>query len=189
MISEKNREFLLKLARKSIEYYIKNGRQKTLLAGNSPQNQELKEKLATFVTLTIDGELRGCIGKLLPAQALYADVVENAYLAAFEDTRFYPVTEDELIKIKIEISVLSRPVELRYKDIEELKKFLFVNKPGVILSWGLYQATYLPQVWKDIDDVDEFLGSLCLKAGLNAGQWKSGDCGIKTYTVESFSEK
>jgi len=148
--------------------------------------KKFKEKRACFVTLILDGKLRGCVGSLTARQELWKDVLENAINSAFFDSRFYPLTKKEFDKIKIEISVLNVPKEIEYKNEGELKKKIF--KKGVIIKKGYCSATYLPQVWGQIQDKDEFLSSLCLKAGLNASAWKKEKLNVFVYDIEKVRE-
>jgi len=134
----------------------------------------LRKKRACFVTLTVDGVLRGCIGHILPIQELYKDIIENAKSTAFDDPRFPPVLQDELDHLNIEISILTIPKPFVYKTIEELLGYLAKEKPGVILSKCPYQATFLPAVWDELPDPQSFLTNLSLKAGLPADAWKHG---------------
>ena len=162
--------------------------QSDLTIDESKLTDPMNENAATFVTLTIDGELRGCIGKLEPTCELFRDVSENAVSSAFYDPRFPQITEDELKKIKIEISILSKPEELKYKNSNELLKYLDENKPGVILKMGISKATFLPQVWEEIGNPKEFLSHLCVKAGLDKNSWMKDNVQIEIYQVFKFSE-
>lgn len=173
---------LLKLARES----IKTEFGKSKLKVSEKIKKKFSERRACFVTLTINGDLRGCIGSLEARQELWKDVVENARKAAFSDPRFTQLTEDELSKIKIEISVLSIPKKIEYKNEEELKKKIL--KKGVVIKKGFYQATYLPQVWEQLHDFEDFIGSLCEKAGLSTDAWKSLELEVWTYSVQAIKE-
>ncbi|WP_200762759.1 AmmeMemoRadiSam system protein A [Nitrosophilus alvini] len=149
---------------------------------------ELLEKRATFVTINEQGSLRGCIGSIIPYRTLLEDVIENAKAAAFHDPRFAPLSRDEFEKINIEISILTVPEILPYSDKEDLRKKIRPGIDGVILKYNGYQATFLPQVWEDLNDFDQFFAHLCMKAGLGP------DCldlhpEILTYQVEKFSEE
>ena len=93
------------------------------------------------------------------------------------DYRFEPVDSAELPGIEVEISILERPKRYKYSSPEKLVKFLAENKSGVILKKGFNQATYLPQVWEELKNPEEFMGSLCQKAGLPLGEWKKIDRG------------
>ena len=177
---------LLKLARESIGHYLKT--QKQFVKDTSDFSSELQEKRGTFVTLTIGGQLRGCIGHIIAIQPLYLDVIDNAVNAAFEDPRFEPLAEDELEDIKIEISVLSQPKPLEYKGADDLLKKLRPDVDGVIIKQGFYQATFLPQVWEQLKQPEDFLSHLCAKAGLDSNAWRKGDLKVETYQVENFEE-
>lgn len=180
-MTKSTQNWLLTLAKKSIEFKLKN---LPLTINNIPN--EAKVIKSSFVTLTKEGELRGCIGHLFPTQALYLDVINSSLGAAFSDYRFSPLTSPELPLINIEISVLSKPRKLNYKNPTDLVKKLLITKPGVILKQGNSQATFLPQVWQDLTEPTMFLSQLCLKAGLPQDQWKN-QIGIKIYTVENFA--
>jgi AmmeMemoRadiSam system protein A len=176
---------LLKLARESI---ISELEKREAKIGEDIKNKYNK-KQACFVTITINGELRGCIGSIEPRQELWKDVLENSRNAAFSDSRFEELTKDELGKIKIEISVLTLPSEISFEDSEELKKK--IKGKGVILQSGFYSATYLPQVWDELARENDFLDSLCTKAGLNPNIWREGPKSklrVWTYLVEKVSE-
>ena len=151
------------------------------------QLPSLKDEAATFVTLTIDGNLRGCIGSLIARRSLIEDIKSNAYSAAFEDPRFHPLTKDEYNNIKIEISLLSEPLKLDYIDFKDLKTKLIPNKHGVILKLGVHQATFLPQVWEQLPDFETFMYHLYNKANLDLKE-QSVLPEIYTYTVEKIEE-
>lgn len=175
-------EELLNLARKTIKAYFNGSRfeiEKDII-------KKYSNKQACFVTLKELGELRGCIGCLEPHQELYKDVMDNSINAAFRDPRFPSLKEEELEKIKIEVSVLSIPKKLIFKDIEDLLKKID-NNMGIILKSGLYEATFLPQVWEDIPDKIEFLQHLSLKAGLSRDGWKNAS--FEYYSVEKVEEE
>jgi AmmeMemoRadiSam system protein A len=183
-LSLKDKKFLLELARKAIEAGLKNV---PLKIDIKTIPERLKKKMCSFVTLTIDGNLRGCIGKLIPIKPLYLDVLENAEGAAFHDPRFCPLSREEFKKVKIEISILGPPQKIFYKDTKQLLGFLKKKKPGVILKKGFREATFLPQVWEELADPIEFLSHLSLKAGLLKDDWKEG-AEIYIYYVEKISE-
>jgi AmmeMemoRadiSam system protein A len=143
---------------------------------------------ASFITLTIDGDLRGCIGALEPYQPLAEDVREHARQAALEDPRFSPVSLDEVDRIKIEISRLTLPKRVEYTDAEDLLSRLRQNVDGVILRDGFRRATFLPQVWEKIPDKVDFLENLCSKMGAEPDTWRSKHLEVLTYQVEEFQE-
>lgn len=175
---------LLKLARESIKSELEG---KELKVSES-LGKKYSEKKACFVTLTINGDLRGCIGSLEARQELWKDVIGNARSAAFRDPRFYELTEKELEKVKIEISVLSKPEKIVYNNVEDLLFKIKPKKDGLIIKLGFYSATYLPQVWEQISIKEEFLESLCRKAGLSGDFWKSGKLEVWKYSVDSVAE-
>lgn len=123
----------------------------------------LAQNGATFVTLTLNNQLRGCIGSLQAHRPLLDDLISNAFAAAFEDPRFYELTLDEFKKVNIEISILSTPVEVIYTDIEDLKTKIKSNIHGVILQKDGRRSTFLPQVWEQLPTFEEFFSHLCYK--------------------------
>lgn len=127
----------------------------------------LNDQRACFVTLKIDGRLRGCIGSLMPTKKLIDDVIENAQNAAFRDFRFQPLSKKEFEKVEIEISLLTIPKIIIYDSIDELKEKIRPNIDGVILKQDQNKATFLPQVWDELPTFDEFFENLSLKAGLD----------------------
>ena len=127
----------------------------------------LQEQGAVFVTLTIDGNLRGCIGSLVAHRSLLDDLIQNAKAAAFEDPRFPPLSREEFKKVHIEISLLSAPQKLLYDTKEDLKNKIRPNVDGVILKDAYHQATFLPQVWEQLPSFELFFAHLCQKAGMS----------------------
>ncbi len=184
MLSEKEKKTLLSIARRAIEIHPKKLGEKDF----GELTPALREKRGAFVTLTLKGNLRGCIGYIEPVKELCLAVAENAVNAAYSDPRFPPLSEEEKGLVKIEVSVLSQPEGLYYKDAEELLKILEKKKPGVIVREGLRSATFLPQVWESVPAPEEFLSELCLKAGLPANEWRTGNLEVQTYTAEHFQE-
>lgn len=131
------------------------------------QYPEMNIKQATFVTLTLHGQLRGCIGSLIAHRPLIDDLISNAQSAAFHDPRFSPLTLQEFIHTKIEVSLLSEPKHIAYTDEADLKSKIHVNEDGVILKLGNnHQATFLPQVWEELNDFESFFAHLGMKAGI-----------------------
>jgi uncharacterized protein len=175
--------FLLKLARESLEAGVKG------LAIPKPGNppESAKKLQGCFVTLTKFGELRGCIGYIEGIKPLYEAVIDNAQNAALSDPRFPVVSASELSEIRIEISVLTPPVPLDYKDPQDLLRKLVPNKDGIILQKGFHQSTFLPQVWEQLPDKVQFLEHLSLKGGMPADGWKTAT--VKRYGAIHFQEK
>ena len=145
-------------------------------------------RCATFVTLKHKGQLRGCIGTLSASDPLAEGVRRNAVNAAFHDPRFSPLTETELGQVEIEVSVLSEPQPLSFSDPEDLLRKLRPDVDGVIIRQGHASATFLPQVWEQLPKKEDFLGHLCLKAGLPRDAWKRGTLEVSTYQVQYFEE-
>jgi AmmeMemoRadiSam system protein A len=143
----------------------------------------------TFVTLVLNGSLRGCIGTLSSPEPLARNVRENALNAAFRDPRFPPLTADEFQQIVIEVSVLSPPEPLVYTDADDLLARIRPGVDGLIIRKGGASATFLPQVWKQLPRRQDFLAHLCLKAGLPARAWREGDLDVETYQVHYFEEE
>ena len=166
-MNEKNKKTLLKLAREVINARLQG--KEIELPVKIPA--ELNQERGVFVTLELDGELKGCIGYIEPITSVYKAVAECAVSAAFHDPRFMPVAGREMERIKIEISILSKPEKLAYKNVDDLLKKLN-DKMGLIIKKGYATSTFLPQVWEDVPDKEEFLNHLCMKAGLNAKEWK-----------------
>jgi AmmeMemoRadiSam system protein A len=178
---------LLRLAREAMMIRVKGEKLPRLELSSLPLR--LREDGASFITLTVRGELRGCIGALEAYQPLAEDVREHAVAAALEDPRFAPVSERELSGITIEVSRLTRPIPLEYKDGDDLVSKLRPHVDGIILrdTFG-HRATFLPQVWEKIPDPVEFLNHLCEKMGLSENAWRAKHLEISTYQVEEFHE-
>ena len=185
-LTRKDCEVLLVEARLAIEKTVKG---KLLEKINIEEYSEaLRENGASFVTLTKEGQLRGCIGALEPYQPLIEDVREHAIAAATQDYRFPPVKPGELENINIEISRLTKPIPLIYNDPAELPRLLRPGVDGVVLVDGSRRATFLPQVWEKINEPMAFLNHLCLKMGLPADRWKNKKMEVFIYQVEEFHE-
>lgn len=181
-----SKKFLLELARNSVSHFLETGEIPEIEADEIPT--EFKKDGAVFVTLTLNDELRGCIGHLEAIQPIWRDVAENAISSAFGDPRFSPLTKPELEKIRIEISLLAAPARLEYRNAEQLIDFLKREKPGLIIKKGARQATFLPSVWEGLSEAEEFLSHLCLKAGLSSFEWQKGDLEVRFYKAEKISE-
>ena len=152
-------------------------------------DEALKVKAGTFVTLTMNGQLRGCIGSLEAREPLVEGVKHNALNAAFRDPRFSALTKKELGKVHVEVSILTDPKPLAYTDSKELLKKLRPGIDGLIIRQGYAGATFLPQVWEQLPDKEEFLAHLCMKAGLSPDEWKKGKLEVQTYQVQYFEEE
>lgn len=142
---------------------------------------------ASFVTLTVQGRLRGCIGSLVAHRPLARDVWENAQAAAVEDPRFEPVDAAQYERLSLEVSVLTAPRAVPASTQAEALSRLRPGIDGVILQAGYHRATFLPQVWQELPDPRDFLGELKLKAGL-ARTWWDATARLSVYRVRAWSE-
>ena len=185
-LTKKEKDFLLSLARKTLEEYYKTGKKIKI---NGTLTENLLNVQGCFVTLIKHGALRGCIGHITPNEELYKCVIDNAINAAINDMRFDPVEEEELEDIVIDISVLSVPEKLSFSSGEDLKNQLKPLIDGVVLKQGFYQSTYLPQVWEQLPDKEQFLSSLCNKGGLKSDCWQDTKTEVFTYQADVFEEE
>jgi AmmeMemoRadiSam system protein A len=183
-----DRKFLLELARRTLTTVAANP------ASTGPEldlksvSPKLAKKKACFVTLTKAGVLRGCIGHILPKEALCQAVIDNARNAALLDPRFDAVRPDEVGQIKIEISVLTEPQPLAFDSPDDLLNKLKPHQDGVLLRIGERGATFLPQVWEQLPDKVQFLDHLSEKAGCPPGAWRGKETSVSIYHVECFEE-
>ena len=184
-LNSQEKEILLKIARHALESEIRGDKHLPLNVKTTPL---LEAEGASFVTLTINGQLRGCIGALEPYQALIEDVREHALAAALNDYRFPPVRADELEKIDIEISRLTAPKPLKYTNSDNLLSKLRPNIDGVVLKDGYRGSTFLPQVWGQLPNAEDFLSHLCQKMGASSDLWKHKKLDVLIYQVEEFSD-
>jgi len=182
--STQQRKYLLRLARKTVEAAV--GRQRLPNSDGDKMAEQFSEPRGCFVTLKKEGRLRGCIGSIFPQQSLYDAIVHAAASAAVRDRRFRPVQSSELKDIDVEVSVLTMPSRIEFASPDELLDKLRPGKDGVVLRVGSRESTYLPQVWEQMPDKQEFLGHLAEKAGLDRSAWKQA--AILTYQVEAFHE-
>ena len=183
-ITQKQGKALVAFARKTI--FDRLGME----AGEHPEGIENEKVLhspcGTFVTLTLNGELRGCIGSPTSNESVLEGVRRNAINAALYDPRFPPLTKEEAEQMVVEVSVLTEPQPLAYKDAKDLVAKLSPGTDGVIIKKGLAKATFLPQVWEQLPSTDAFLTHLCVKAGLPENAWEQGGLEVHTYQVQSF---
>lgn len=181
-MSTERGQVLLPLARGAIESRL--GQAAKVPAQDAPW---LREWGACFVTLTQQGELRGCIGTLQAHRPLLADVQANAVAAALHDPRFAPLAFEELAYTEIEVSLLSPTQPLAFAGQADALAQLRPGVDGVVLEYGRYRSTFLPQVWEQLPDVDAFMAQLKRKAGLPADFWAEG-LRLQRYTVSKFKE-
>jgi len=191
-ISDNQGKGLLTLARRAIAQelgiFAAHGQQAGSGAAGPGDRSILKEKRGLFVTLYKQGQLRGCIGSIEPVASIGKALDENARAAAFRDSRFSPLQQEEFHEIDIEISLLSPPMVLGYETPADLVRLLVPHRDGVVLKKGGRRATFLPQVWEQLPTPEPFLSHLCMKAGLSSDAWQTGPLDIFVYRVQSFEE-
>jgi uncharacterized protein (TIGR00296 family) len=179
-------KFLVKLARQTIEGYLRTGKK--------PQAPKVGAKFqgrrGVFVTLTKDGELRGCIGHPLPTMLLVEAVIDAAISSATRDPRFPPVGVDEMHDIKLEVSVLSEPEIIKVKNPREYPKCIVIGRDGLIVELSGCAGLLLPQVPAEYGwDAEEFLSHACMKAGLMPDYWLQKGVCISKFSAQIFAEK
>jgi AmmeMemoRadiSam system protein A len=189
VLTKEEKTFLLQLVRKTIIRFFSTGKPLELKPEEVP-SKKLVEIGACFVTLYKGSNLRGCIGTLEANRPLVFDVINNSLESAFNDPRFQPLGPGELEKVKISISVLTKPEPFPVKNKEDLLKKLKPNKHGLIIKKGWARATFLPVVWEQLPTKEEFLSHLCMKAGLAEDAWKETK-GMEffVYEAEEFEEE
>ncbi len=188
-LSEKHGQALVKAARRTIEDKLSVKKEGSETDDAALSDPVMQEKHGVFVTLTINGQLRGCIGYLEGREPVVDAVRHNAANAAFGDPRFPPLKASELEDLDIEVSILTDPKVLEYRDSSDLLAKLAPGIDGVIIRSGLSSATFLPQVWEQLPGKEEFLSHLCLKAGLPSNAWAKGTLEVLTYRVRYFEER
>lgn len=151
-------------------------------------NPIVKEHIANFVSVSVRGQLRGCIGNLRPQLMLRDSIYHNAMSAAFADYRFKPLSKEDWPGLVVEISILSPLREIRVHDEEGLLRQLEPGKHGLLIEQALHRATFLPKVWASLPDKSQFLLELKRKAGMPDHGW-SADIRCFLYTAQSFSRK
>ena len=182
-LNNDDKKTLLDIAKKSIDFGIQN--QLALPVKLNEFSEKLQQNAASFVTLTLNGNLRGCIGTLEAHQALVKDVSDHAYAAAFEDPRFPSLSKQELPKIEISISILTPAEAMNFSSEKDLLSQLEPGTDGLILEAGFKKATFLPAVWEQLKSPEEFLNHLKIKAGLNVTDWPD-PISISRYQTISF---
>lgn len=148
----------------------------------------LQERSACFVTLTQNGQLRGCIGTLEAYRPLLQDVKANAEAAAFQDPRFAPLTLAELGATEVEVSLLSAMQDMTFGSEGEALAQLRPEVDGIVFEYGRYRSTFLPQVWEQLPDPAEFMAHLKYKAGLSPSFWAQ-EVKLSRYTVSKWTER
>lgn len=182
-LCEEEHILLHQIAREAVEYRLRHGDELPVDTARYPR--PLREPGASFVTLQIRGELRGCIGSLQAYQPLVEDVAHNACAAAFSDPRFPPLSPQELPALEYHISILSAAEPIQFASEADLLRQIRPGVDGLILEDGRHRGTFLPTVWESLPDAVQFFQQLKLKAGLPADYW-SDSLTVSRYTTESF---
>ena len=168
VLNQKNRGILVELARKSIAQGFTT--QQALKINIKQYPQSLTMLRATFVTLKLKGQLRGCIGTTEAVQPLVSSVADSAFKAAFRDPRFNALSEEEFRSTELSISVLTPPTPITFKNEAELLNSLHPGIDGLTIKLGARKATFLPSVWETLPDSRNFLAQLKLKAGIKSDE-------------------
>ena len=186
-VSDEDRARLIAAARASLAFGVENGRapKATLGAGLSPSLTAMR---ASFVTLKIGDNLRGCVGSVGARRPLLVDVAANAYKAGFADPRFGPLTREEIQSLTIDIAVLSTPRPIRFTDEADLLRQVRPDVDGLILEAGDHRSVFLPSVWDRFPKPEAFVKQLKRKAGLAPDDW-SDELRVFRYAAERFRER
>lgn len=182
-LTKQQQDSLLQLARQSIRHGLRHGIPLRIELDAYPA--ALLQQRASFVTLQRHGQLRGCIGMLEAVRPLVEDVAKNAFAAAFRDPRFPPLREAECADLELHLSILSPAEALSFTSESELLAQLQPRIDGLILQEGHRRGTFLPSVWHQLPQAEEFLQHLKQKAGLPAQYW-SDSLRVWRYRSESF---
>lgn len=181
MTPEKERKRMLKLARSAITFHEDEEKLRRII-----NSTKLKGESGVFVSVYVNDVLRGCIGNLNSID-LKEGILKYAIMAAYEDHRFDAIEKKEYNSMKIHINLLSEPKEIKPSNAFELLKML-ETKPGLIIEKNFRSATFLPSVWEQLPNKEEFMNHLCMKAGFPAEEWKKHGMSFYIYTSEEFSE-
>ncbi len=190
-LTEEQGQILVSLARQTLATHFRRppSEGKGAELESRLQGAEFQASCGVFVTLKIGEQLRGCIGCLTGRGPLAAGVRDNAIHAALHDPRFAPLSDEELDRVVIEVSVLTPPQSLDYEDGEDLLRKLRPGVDGVTIRKHMASATFLPQVWDQLPKKEDFLTHLCRKAGLPDNGWRKDGLEVETYQVQFFEEK
>ncbi len=181
--SAEEQNILLALARTAIEHGL--AMQQELTLDLFSYSEKLRQVRASFVTLLLDNDLRGCIGSLEATRPLVSDINHNAYAAAFRDPRFSPLSQQAFKNVELSISILTPSEPMVFASEDDLLSQIQIGIDGLILSDGHHQATFLPSVWQTLPDKKDFLNHLKQKAGLKKDHW-SANISIARYKTFSF---
>jgi uncharacterized protein (TIGR00296 family) len=184
MISDKAGEYLVDIAKQTIEHYIKT-KEKLEIPEDYPI--ELDEKLGVFVTLNKNNELRGCIGYAEPIESAINATIEVAIAAAFRDPRFSAVTKDEFPILDLEVTVLTKPELIVVAHPDQYFDEIEIGRDGLIIQKGYSRGLLLPQVaTENAFSIEEFLENTCMKAGISADSWMDESCDVYRFQGQIF---
>ena len=183
MLDAADQQTLLQVAADSVRHGLETGA--ALKVEVTEYSAALQQPGASFVTLNIQRQLRGCIGMLQATRPLVEDVAQNAYSAAFEDSRFPPLSDAEYDQLEYHISILNPSEPLEFESETDLLQQLRPGVDGLILEDRGQRATFLPSVWDSLPSAADFLRHLKMKAGLAPDYW-SNTLRAQRYTVEEF---
>ncbi len=191
-LTNRDKEYLVNLARQTLCWYLKDGTVPTV--DKSDLTDNLKLKKGCFVTLVDRNKaLRGCMGLFSSQEPLYKNVIDRTIAAVTQDPRFINnrIKYSDLKNIKLEISVLTEPVDLKFNSPQDLLDKLKPFTDGVIITTKYGSSTYLPQVWEQLPDKKEFLSNLCQKQDVPADYWETNykDISVQIYQAIAFGEE
>lgn len=169
--TENQKAKLIHLARQSITHELDMGPAPDI--GEYRDDKTFNQLLASFITLKIDNQLRGCMGTVDAKEPLYLDVMHNAISAAFNDSRFGQLTVGELTRVNLSISILTRPQRVAVGSEADLLQMLEPGEDGLVLQEGIRRATFLPSVWEQVPSADKFVSQLKQKGGWPGDYWSS----------------
>ncbi len=184
MISDDAGNYLLKLAKETIKYYLQT---KEKLEKPNDYPIELDEKLGVFVTLNKNNDLRGCIGYPEPIESAIDATIDVAIAAAFNDPRFPEVTPEEFDELEFEITVLTKPEMIIVAHPDQYKEEIEIGHDGLIIQKGYSRGLLLPQVaTENLFSTEEFLEHTCMKAGISADSWMDESCDVYKFQGQIF---
>jgi uncharacterized protein (TIGR00296 family) len=189
MISDRDGEQLVRLARRAVEKYLNAS-----IIINSANMYQFSQKVGVFVTLNYltnnnEEHLRGCIGFPLPDKKLYQSVIEAAIAAATQDPRFPPIDKEELASIIFEVSVLTSPEKINVQNPKEYQNHIKIGRDGLILRWKYGSGLLLPQVPVELKwDIDEYLANICYKAGVPPDTWLMPESQLYRFEATVYRE-
>jgi uncharacterized protein len=177
---------LVRTARKAIETYLRDDK----IMERPEVSRKFLDRCGTFVTLTKNNELRGCIGQPIPVMPLIDALIDSAISAATRDPRFPELELGELSEVEIEVSVLTKPEIMKVKHPKDYPGLIAIGRDGLIIEYGANAGLLLPQVPVEWNwDAEEFLSNACLKAGLPPDFWLDKRVRVQKFSAQVFSER